>query len=401
MEFQILGRLEAAGPLGSVQVTGPKRRALLAYLLAHHGAVIPVDRIVDDLWDGSPSEGAVGTVRTYVSQLRKVLPADCPIETHPGAYRLVVRAQEVDAERFEQLCARAASTADPQERLQTLDDALRLWSGVPLAEFSGAFWADAIATRLEAVWLAAVRLRFDTMLELGRHAEALHAIESVARDHPLDEHLAAQLMLAYYRAGRQADALGAFQEVRAALVDQLGLDPGPELCDLERRILDHDPELMAGCETLAARAVSAAPASTAAQRRPRRRTVLAIVSMLAAGIVALLFLLGGSVGPETTPDDQVPVKAQALDTSVEAEPTPPTETTPAKAAPPETAPVTAAPETAASTRQVAAPTASPPAPSASAAEAPSNAPSVVTTTPGSPTLLNYPDGTIQDVQGTR
>src|SRR6187200_3638619 len=127
MEFQILGRLEVVGPAGVVEVTGPKRRALLAYLLAHNGAVIPIDRIVDDLWDGWPSEGAVGTVRTYVSQLRKVLPADCAIETHPSAYRLVVLAQAVDAERFEHLSASAASIADPEQRLRILDDALRLW----------------------------------------------------------------------------------------------------------------------------------------------------------------------------------------------------------------------------------------------------------------------------------
>src|SRR5262245_6167074 len=124
MEFQILGRLEVVGSAGLVEVTGPKRRALLAYLLVHNGAVIPVDRMVDDLWDGSPSDGAVGTVRTYVSQLRKVLPADCAIETHPGAYRLVVPAQVVDAERFEELSALAASTDDPRQRLRTLDDAM-------------------------------------------------------------------------------------------------------------------------------------------------------------------------------------------------------------------------------------------------------------------------------------
>jgi len=280
MEFQILGRLVVVGPAGSVDVTGPKRRALLAYLLAHNGAVIPIDRIVDDLWDGSPSDGAVGTVRTYVSQLRKLLPGDCAIETHPSAYRLVLRAQALDAEAFERLSATAASTADPEQRLRTLDDALALWSGAPLAEFSGSFWADAIATRLDAVWLNATQLRFDTMLELGRRAEALPASQAEARDRPRDEHLAAQLMLAYYRAGRQADALGAFADVRAALVDELGLDPGPELRDLERRILDHDPDLMRGFETLAARAVFAAPAITVAPPRMKMSRRLVMTTLL-------------------------------------------------------------------------------------------------------------------------
>jgi len=399
MECQILGRLECVGAAGLVEVSGPKRRALLAYLIAHNGAVISVDRIVDDLWDGSPSEGAVGTVRTYISQLRKVLPADCAIETHPGAYRLVARACTVDAERFEHLSASAASTADPEARLLILDDALRLWSGAPLAEFSGSLWADAIAARLEAVWLTAVRLRFDTMLQVGRHAEALHAIESMARDHPLDEHLWAQLMLAYYRAGRQADALGAFQEVRGALVDQLGLDPGPELRDLERRILDQDPDLTGGFENLAVRARPVAVASAAANRQRLRPKILATASAAAACVVILLFLLVGSIWPRTSRDGGARSQAQGADTSVDADLAPPTDIGPSETAPPETAPPettppeTTPPQTTQPTRQAAPPATSPPAASV-------GAPQVASNVAASPTFAVYPDDIIHDLDGT-
>lgn len=241
--FRIMGPLEVVDADGAVAIGGAKRRGLLAYLLVHRGSVVSVDRIVDELWDGRPSDGAPGTVRTYVSQLRRLLPEGCAIETQRGGYRLVVPQEALDAARFERAVNSAGETTDPRTRLVLLDEALALWRADPLEEFCDAQWAEREATRLRGVRLRALSARFDTQLELGRHNQVLAELEPVALAHPLDEHLWAQLMVAYYRVGRQADALRAYQKVRAALIDELGIEPGPELRDLERRILDQDDGL--------------------------------------------------------------------------------------------------------------------------------------------------------------
>jgi DNA-binding SARP family transcriptional activator len=245
MEFRILGPLEAIGPDGPVLVRGAKRRGLLAYLLVHAGEAVSLDRLVDDLWDQRPSSGARGTVQSYLSGLRKVL-ADSggvTLETQPSGYVLNLPEDCFDAARFARLCAEAASEPDAAERLDRVDQALGLWRGAPLAEFAGSAWADVEATRLEALRLHAVQQRVDARLALGRHAEVIPELEGLVADHQLDERLWAQLVVAYYRAGRQADALRGYQRVRTILADELGIEPGGELANLERQILDHDPVL--------------------------------------------------------------------------------------------------------------------------------------------------------------
>jgi DNA-binding SARP family transcriptional activator len=233
------------GREGPVTLGGAKRRGLLALLVVHAGQVVSLDHLVDALWSEHPSKGARGTVQTYLSQLRKLFAAskDITLETRAGGYVLQAPTGCIDASRFEQLCAQAVAEPHTCRRLQVVDEALELWRGPPLGEFAGAEWADLEATRLEGLHLQALQQRIDALLDLGRHAEVIPELEGVIGEHRLDEHFWAQLMLAYYRAGRQADALRAYQEVRSVLADELGIEPGAELADLERKILDHDPAL--------------------------------------------------------------------------------------------------------------------------------------------------------------
>jgi class 3 adenylate cyclase len=245
MDFRILGPFEVTGTAGPVQLRGAKRRGLLACLVVHAGQAVRTECLVEEIWGGRASESATRTVQTYVSQIRKLLQGEAvSLATRPAGYVLEVSPFEVDAQRFEHAVAAAGAERDPARRLSALDGALDQWRGPPLQEFAGAGWADREASRLEAVHLQALQRRFDTLLELGRPNKAAAELEHLARDYPLDERFGAQLMLALYRIGRQADALAAYQHVRRHLLDQLGLEPGAELVDLEHRILDRDPTLM-------------------------------------------------------------------------------------------------------------------------------------------------------------
>jgi predicted ATPase/DNA-binding SARP family transcriptional activator len=245
MEFQILGSFEVIGSGGVVDLRGAKRRGLLACLVVHAGQPISTDRLVDELWGDTGSDGATRTVQTYVSQLRKLLHDEtASLTTRAGGYVLEVEPTAIDACRFEQGVIAAGGGPDPARRLATVDEALRLWRGPPLGEFAGAAWADREATRLEALRLQALQRRNDALIDLDRAEEAVAELESLVRSHPLDERLWGQFMLALYRSGRQADALGAYQQARRQLVDDLGIEPGPELAGLEHRILEHDPTLV-------------------------------------------------------------------------------------------------------------------------------------------------------------
>jgi predicted ATPase/class 3 adenylate cyclase/DNA-binding SARP family transcriptional activator len=244
MEIRILGSFDLVGSAGVVDLRGVKRRGLLACLVVHAGQPMSTDRLVTELWGDRGSEGATRTVQTYVSQLRKLLRGEpASLDTRPGGYVLAVDPAVVDAYRFERGVTAAVTEPDSARRLAILDGSLGLWQGPPLGEFAGAGWADREATRLDGLHLQALRRRYDTLLDLDRAVEVAAELEALVRAHPLDEGLWAQYMLALYRSGRQADALGAYQQARRHLVDELGIDPGPELAELEHRILDHDPAL--------------------------------------------------------------------------------------------------------------------------------------------------------------
>ena len=245
MEFRILGPLEAWHEGRELALGGPKPRALLAVLLLHANEVVPADRLIDDLWGEDSPEHAADALRVNVSRLRKALPPDVLATRTPG-YLVRVEPDDVDLQHFEQLVDEARDLlrrALPAEAAERLRRALSLWRGAPLADFAYESFAQAAIARLEEIRLAAVELRIEADLALGRHRELAGELEALVAEHPLRERLRGYLMKALYRAGRQAEALEAYQDARRALVDELGIEPGPELQELERAILRQDPSL--------------------------------------------------------------------------------------------------------------------------------------------------------------
>ena len=247
MEFRILGPLEVVDRGRDVTPSRPKQRALLALLLLNAGDLVTVDEAAEALWGASPPPAARNAVQGHVSRLRKLLGAD-RIETR-GGYRLRLEEGEIDLDRFERFVTDARGRS-PQERGALLLEALSLFRGEPLADFRYESFARAEADRIEELRLAALEERIDADLELRRHADIVPELEQLVQEHPLREQLHAQLMLALYRCGRQADALDAYHRARRTL-DDLGLEPGPELRRLERRILEHDPTLELSTEPAA------------------------------------------------------------------------------------------------------------------------------------------------------
>ena len=220
----------------------PKQRALLAMLLLHREEVVSGARLIEALWGEEPPETAQTALHGHVSALRKLLGSD-RIRTRPSGYLLQVSAGEVDVARFESLVAQARERDDAGERSACLRKALALWRGEPLAELHYEAFAEREIARLEQLRLAAVEDRVDADLALGRHHELVLELEPLVAEHPFRERLRGQLMLALYRCGRQADALHVFQSGRRALVEELGIDPGPALQQLELGILRQDPGL--------------------------------------------------------------------------------------------------------------------------------------------------------------
>jgi DNA-binding SARP family transcriptional activator/methylmalonyl-CoA mutase cobalamin-binding subunit len=243
VQFRILGPLEAYSGGRALALGGRKQRALLAILLLHANEVLSADRLVDDLWSGEAPESGVAALQVRVSQLRKSLEAAGErLLTRAPGYMFWLEAGELDLERFERLLAEA-DDADPAQVRERLVEALALWRGAPLADFAYEPFAQAAIGRLEDLRLLAIEKRIDAELALGRHTELVGELQALAREHPLRERARAQLLLALYRSGRQADALAAYQEARRTLVDELGIEPSETLQDLERAILRHDSVL--------------------------------------------------------------------------------------------------------------------------------------------------------------
>jgi DNA-binding SARP family transcriptional activator len=239
--YRLLGPLEVEGEDGPIRLGGPKQRATLAILLLNANRVVSIDRIADDLYAGSPPASAVAQVQRQISELRKALGPEAGIETRAPGYLIRLDDEQLDLSRFERWCSRAAEAQT--EAATLLREALSLWRGEPLADLDGEPFAASAVQRLGELRLAALEQRIEADLRLGRQREVVPELEQLVAENPLRESLVAQLMVGLYRSGRQADALAAFRRAREELVDQLGLEPGPALRELERRILGHDPAL--------------------------------------------------------------------------------------------------------------------------------------------------------------
>ena len=249
MEFGVLGPLLVRAGGGPLEIGARKQRALLIHLLLRVGETVPVDRLIDALWDEDPPPQARITLRSYVSSLRRVLDAageGTVIVTRGTGYGLEVPPESVDAVRFERLVSaarEAVRTGDAAAALDALDQALGLWRGDALADIADSPLAVGDRTRLEELRLSAQEERFDVLLTLGRHTDAVAGLEAFAARAPLRERPHGQLMVALYRCGRSADALAVFRRFREILADELGLDPGPDLQQLADRILRQDEDL--------------------------------------------------------------------------------------------------------------------------------------------------------------
>ena len=228
-----------------VKLAGPRQRAVLACLLAAANKTVPASRLVDELWAGDPPVTAMNVLQSYVSQLRKALGKDA-IETRGSGYAARVGREELDLVRFERSAHHGSSLlaeGRPEEAARALAEALALWRGPALADLADEPAVAPIAARLDELHLLALERRIEADLACGRDGEVAAEAGDLARSHPLRERPRWLHMLALYRAGRQAEALDAYRDARAVLVEQLGIEPGEALQELERAILRHDPAL--------------------------------------------------------------------------------------------------------------------------------------------------------------
>jgi DNA-binding SARP family transcriptional activator len=283
-EFFVLGPLEAIVDGTPIAVQAEKPRALLAVLLLNRNRVVSTSELIDQLWGDDPPETAGSALQVYVSQLRKALGAD-RVETRPRGYSLRIEDGELDLDRFEALVAE-----------RRYKEALALWRGPALAEFRSEAALRQAGERLDDARLDAIELRIDSDLARGRHVRLIPELEELVEREPFRERFRAQLMLALYRSGRQADALEVYRRMRETFVEELGLDPSPELQELEAAILRHD-------ESLRRPAPSVAPEATPAAAPRRSRVALAVAALLAAAVAAGAAAVALSHGGSSSPSD--------------------------------------------------------------------------------------------------
>src|SRR6266540_3261491 len=279
MEFRILGPLEIVDENGPITLHRGKEQALLCFMLLHPNELLPSDRLIDELWEGRTPPTAPKILQNAVSQLRKAL-GDGRLETRRPGYVFHLAPGELDLERFEQL-----------RREGRHRDALALWRGPPLVDLREERFADDARRRLEELRVATLEDRVDDDLAAGRHAQLVPELEQLVREHSLHERLHGQLMRALYAAGRQADALEAYRRARRVLSDELGLEPGPQLQELERKILTQDPALT--------------PPAPAPRRTPalgsRRRRLWVVAAVGAVVVAALVVGILAATGGESPP----------------------------------------------------------------------------------------------------
>ena len=328
MDFRILGSLEVRDGSRVLALGGEKQRALLAILLLHRNEVVPADQLIDALWGESPPAGARRTLRAYVSKLRKAMGAngashgldgdaygtrgDGVLVTQEHGYVLRVAPGELDLERFAEAAERgrdALAAGGAEEGARRLREALSLWRGPPLAEFTYEPFAQNAIAQIEELHLMAVEERVEADLALGHARELVGELRDVVARHPLRERPRAQLMLALYRSGRQAEALEVYQEFRRTLSEQLGLEPGPGLQQLELAILARDPALDLRASPRIRDEPTARPPAPAARGRRRGRALTVggavLLALALAGAIVASSGGGGAAPPTVIPGDSV------------------------------------------------------------------------------------------------
>jgi YVTN family beta-propeller protein len=315
LHFRVLGRLEAYRDGVALDLGPRKQRAVLALLLLSANRVVSTERLIDDLWGDSPPSTARAALQVYIAGLRKALANDgAALLTRAPGYVLELEAGALDIERFAKLRAEARESADAERRAQLLHEALDLWRDTPLAELRAEPFFVAAVDQLEELRLGALEERIDADLALGRDAALVPELDALVAEHPYRERLRAQLMLALYRSGRQTDALEAYQAGRRVLRDELGLEPGNELRDLEAAILRHDERL--------APPIQDVPDEEERLARPGARWVrrvgvaLALAAALVAAIAALVVARDDG-SPAAVPPNSVAVIDPKTDRVVE------------------------------------------------------------------------------------
>lgn len=303
MDFHILGPLEVHSGGRPVALGGTKQRALLASLLLNANRVVASDRLIDELWGETPPETAAKGLQGYVSALRKVLDSERGgtrdvLVTRPPGYAILLEPEQLDLSCFERLrdeARDALKSGDAGRASATLREALALWRGSPLADLAYASFAQGEIDRLEELRLGALEERIEADLALGRHADVIGELEGLIDQQPLREHLRHQLMLTLYRSGRQAEALQVYQDARDALTGELGIEPGRELRDLQRAILNQDASLELTAPEAAAKQRREPARSVFVGREPELGELLSGLEDALAGR-GTLFLVAGEPG---------------------------------------------------------------------------------------------------------
>jgi YVTN family beta-propeller protein len=335
LEFRLLGPLEASRGGVGLDLGPRKQRAVLALLLLNANRVVATERLIDDLWGDAPPETARSALQVYVGGLRRAFGSDgAALRTRAPGYVLELEPGALDLDRFVRLRNEARACDDDERRAALLHDALALWRDTPLAELGPEPFSTAAVAQLEQLRLAALEERIDADLALGRDASLVAELDTLVAEHPYRERLRAQLMLALYRSGRQAEALDAYQAGRRALSDELGLKPGEELRGLEAAILRQDEALAGGSRGVPVRppadpsqpgegelhpvtALFPQPAGTGAERAPalpsrsRGRPALLLAGVVAGLVAAAAAVL--SLRGEPTPITVLPNSVAVID----------------------------------------------------------------------------------------